>query len=126
MSEDSFDSMDKDNSFYRCVNKLEDTLLNNFKLHESEMNVINNDLYDKQNISGGEKKNPKVNLEKEENNHKTGEHKIKKLDIDDISQLEILKDIKIGEIIHKEQQLDIFLDRNKKKYVNYKGRRVYT
>ena len=126
MSEDSFDSLDKNNSFYRCVSKLEDTLLNNFKLHEDEINVINNNLYDKQNISGGKKKKPKVNSEKgkEKKYHKIEEDiKTKNLDI---SHLEILKDIKIGEIVHKEQKLDIFLDRNKKKYVNYKGRKVYT
>ena len=126
MSEDSFDSLDKNNSFYRCVSKLEDTLLNNFKLHEDEINVINNNLYDKQNISGGKKKKPKVNSEKEKEKkyHKIEEDiKTKNLDI---SHLEILKDIKIGEIVHKEQKLDIFLDRNKKKYVNYKGRKVYT
>ena len=126
MSEDSFDSLDKNNSFYRCVSKLEDTLLNNFKLHEDEINVINNNQYDKQNISGGKKKKPKVNSEKEKEKkyHKIEEDiKTKNLDI---SHLEILKDIKIGEIVHKEQKLDIFLDRNKKKYVNYKGRKVYT
>ena len=33
MSEDSFDSLDKNNSFYKCVNKLEDTILNNIVEH---------------------------------------------------------------------------------------------
>ena len=52
--------------------------------------------------------------------------KIKNNDDELYSKIESLKDVKVGEINHKGQIINVYIDRNKKKYVNYKGKRVYT
>ena len=46
--------------------------------------------------------------------------------VDILSRIDSLKDIKVGQLKHNGEVIDVYLDRNKKKYVNYKGNRVYT
>ena len=151
MSESSsFDSMNSDNEFYTCINNLEKEVNEKFQfLIEKEYikNYNDNDndnlKHDDNNLkhsddnlkhSDNNLKQDDNNLKQDDNNLKHSDNNLKKSkennfksEMNDLeSKLESLRDVKVGEINHKGKVIDVFIDRNKKKYVNYKGKRVYT
>ena len=133
-SEKSFDSLDSNSGFTKCMNNLELNIINNLKHFSIEPKTpeIKNTLH----LKGGNHDTKDEYTDKDnDNKHKKIRDIIdtdklpKKREkiIDDFkSNIENLKDVKVGEIKHNNQIIDVFMDRNKKKYVNYKGKRVYT
>ena len=118
----SFDSLNSDNEFYKCINTLEREVSQKYNMfmekkyiENMEMEKINSPIDNK--LGGGTTDTKIENIESS---------KIKNNDDELYSKIESLKDVKVGEINHKGQIINVYIDRNKKKYVNYKGKRVYT
>ena len=123
MSESSsFDSMNSDNEFYTCINNLEKEVNEKFQFLIEKEYIKNYNDNDNDNL-----KHDDNNLKHSDNNLKKSKENNFKSEMNDLeSKLESLRDVKVGEINHKGKVIDVFIDRNKKKYVNYKGKRVYT
>ena len=137
MSESSsFDSMNSDNEFYTCINNLEKEVNEKFQFLIEKEYIKNYNDNDNDNLkhSDDNLKHSDNNLKHSDNNLKHSDNNLKKSkennfksEMNDLeSKLESLRDVKVGEINHKGKVIDVFIDRNKKKYVNYKGKRVYT
>ena len=137
MSESSsFDSMNSDNEFYTCINNLEKEVNEKFQFLIEKEYIKNYNDNDNDNLKHDDNnlKHSDNNLKHSDNNLKHSDNNLKKSkennfksEMNDLeSKLESLRDVKVGEINHKGKVIDVFIDRNKKKYVNYKGKRVYT
>lgn len=127
----SFDSLNSDNEFYNCINTLEKEVSQKYNFFMEKKYIENLEIEKKGNspIDTQQPKGENLSIEKMDNKEvkNSPDRKIKDIDSENLfSKIESLKDVKVGEINHKGTVIDVYIDRNKKKYVNYKGKRVYT
>lgn len=121
----SFDSLNSDNEFYKCINTLEKEVTEKYNLLAEKKYFDNYDTDTIQHGGNGDHENIK-NIEDNKNIEDKKNIEGRK-NIDDLdSKIDSLRDMKVGQINHKGQIINVYIDRNKKKYVNYKGKRVYT
>ena len=148
MADSDNDSTGSNDEFYKCISNIETEIIKNYNNYElKRQKLLEKEERRKMKKEGGHKKHHK-DKDKEgegekrkvketsgsprsptsdtpiDNNTKSDNQTDDNVDI--LSRIDTLKDMKVGELKHNGEVIDVYLDRNKKKYVNYKGNRVYT